>query len=181
MIKPFKTLLIGAAILCLGITSCSKDDDDDEPETSVHKTSEDTTPTFQFESGDGFCAAVISTTSFLESISGISFDIEFGTAVAGFTYDNWTSFINVAGVSCEMQTLDNQPNESYVHTYTCDPLAPNDLGITFDGNPSWIVNGANGVPTINYTTSIGFPDLGAVTGAAIVDRTHGVCRSYSFC
>jgi len=182
MINNLKVNYLFVLTLCFSIvlTSCSKDEDsepmDDTPDPVEQPTSNSA---LQFDGADGFCAAVISTTSYVDPISGFSFDIDFGTAVSGFTNDDWGTFVNAGTVSCEAQLLDLQPNNSYVHTYTYDPLNPSDLGLDFGNTASWNVGGGSGVPAFDHETSIGFPSMGILSGDAILDRSMDYTVSLS--
>lgn len=179
--KNSRFALATLMILALGLSSCVKDLIPEVPEEEQETTQENTvsTDSFQFDNGDGICAAVISTTSF-DAGGGMTFDIEFGTAVSAFTNDNWTSFVGAGAITCEAEALEQQENNSYVHMYSYNAADPNDLGLEFGNNATWSVAGGNGVPAFDYTTTIDFPEMGTVTGDEVVDSSSDYTINISF-
>ncbi len=166
--------------LALGLTSCVEDlipEVEPEQEETTQENTMDTSA-LQFDGGDGICAAVISTTSY--DAGGMLFDIEIGTAVSAFTEDNWSTFVDAGAVSCESEALTLQDNNSYLHMFSYNAADPNDLGIDFADNPSWSVAGGNGVPAFNYTTTIDFPAMGALSGDATVDSSSDYTVSIGY-
>lgn len=178
-IQTTKFLYLFIIVASMMTVSCGDDDDDDDNSDPTPQETTDPNSALQFNESDGFCAAVISSTSYTDPISGFTFDIDFGIAAAGFADGDWTSLVPAGGVTCEDVGLNQQTNNSYVYTYEYDPLNPSDLGISFDGNPSWNVTGGSGIPSFDYTTSIDFPTLSSIAGEAIVDRSMDYTISFT--
>ena len=154
-------LLAGAVSLSVGSCNLLPDDDNDPPTSDP--ASNPPTPTFT--DGDGSLVAVKSVTfQDVPVVGQVQVDLGLGVA-AFFNNGNTSSLVEAGSVTLEGESLERQENNSYVYL----PSQTSPTGIDFSGNPNWEVGGAGSVGTFSRQTSIGFPNVGAITSGTTVN------------
>lgn len=146
-------------------SSCSKDDEEETPTPTA--TANPTASTYPSPSdSDGNLIAVNSRST----VSG--FTITIGTAVAVFPDGSGNN--NDAGtVQADNNTLDKQPNNSYVYT----PGTTNPTGITFGSSIVWTGGGTTNVPTFTLTNNDGMPTVADINSGTTASKATGYTLS----
>lgn len=139
--------LLSAMLLVTMLAACKKDKMDD------NQSGDPTTPAF----GDGTLVATRVET--LVEVPGIgTIPQTFGSGVAVFSNNNFSSFVDGGTVKANDAQLTKQGNNSYVFV----PSASNPLGLDFSAGVTWDVSGhaGNGVAAFQHTPANGFPTAG---------------------
>lgn len=96
-----------------------------------------------------------------------SVDTEIGTAVAVFSDNGGTSFLDAGTVSINSNDLSIQSNNSYVFT----PSQSQPTGLSLSGNVSWSGTG-NGWPSFSGSTSQDFSNVSEISTSDISTGTN---------
>jgi hypothetical protein len=169
--KIFLITLISVA--SIGLTSCKKEGCTDSSATNYNSEAtkddgsckyEDPTPTTPQPTGYnptytgefGLLVGIktVSTTS-MPFVGDV--DVELNTAVAVFSNNGGSTFLNAGGVTANGETLTKQTNNQYVYT----PAVTNLEGINFGSQIEWIGTGGDW-PSFNIINATPFPTLGKV-------------------
>ena len=163
-----KTIHTSLAVLMLGISlfsSCKKDE-----ESSPAPTPTNTTPTVNttpnITGAEGVLVGV--QTKMIQTVAGISIPYYTGSGVASF----WTSagsYLDAGAITLNTNSLTKNSSNAYYFT----PGASSPTGIDFSSNSyncDWVVagNSGNGIPAINRTITMGFPDLDSIQSSSTI-------------
>jgi hypothetical protein len=150
--------LLSGLLMITMLAACKKDKMDD------NTGADPATPVF----GDGTLVATRVET--LVEVPGIgTLPQTIGTAVAVFSNNNFTSFVDGGSVKANDMALTKQSNNSYVFV----PDISNPLGLDFSAGVTWDVagNAANGVSAFQHTPANGFPSTGSLLVDANVSKS----------
>lgn len=89
-------------------------------------------------------------------------DTEFGTAVAVFSENSGTSFVNAGTVKVDSETLTKQENNSYVYMVG----VTNPMGLTFGSTVNWTGTGATW-EAFSTSTNQGFSSVNTITSGNV--------------
>lgn len=166
-------LLIAGITLTIGIQSCKKEGctdatatnytvgatkDDGSCEYATNNTQAPTVPTYTPNFNGTFGALVAIKTVTTSSTPIGTVDTEVGTAVAVFTENSATNFVDAGTVNVSSNELTIQSNNSYVYQIG----QSNPTGISYSDPVDWSGTGATW-PSFSTSTSQGFSTVGTIT------------------
>lgn len=165
-------ILLGFATL-IAVTACKKEESS-TPDGSGGGSSSSTPNTVPFYAdADGVMAAVRVFTTQSTPIGPV--DVTIGSATAVFTTDDFSSFVDVGGVSCNGEVLTRQSNNSFVHVPSA--TQPTGIDLTSSNEVNWQVAGANGFPGFQRNIAGPYPTVGPLSSDATVVRADGYTLS----
>lgn len=161
-IIPMNTRIINLLMMTLlsvvvVFSSCKKDEEEDDNNNNNNVPAVAPNPTPEFDASDGLLVA-INLTSFT-TVAGYEVPTEVGLAVAVFQESAGSStFVDAGTVTCETKTLTKTTANSYYFSAgVADPT-----GIDFSNDVAWTVSGGSGIPAIDRTASMGWPEISKI-------------------
>lgn len=172
--KRFKITITSLVLLLgLGVTSCNKEGCTDPNATNYNDKAEKDDGSCEFNTAEpvsyspsfqGEYAALIAiqTMSTIDTPVG-PMDTELGTAVAVFSENSGTDFVDAGTVKVDTKTLPKHDNNSYV--YTMDATDP--TGLVFNSTVNWEGTGATW-EAFSASTSQGFSTVNTITSGGSI-------------